>query len=191
MDYRKKIRSAIFLAILACVILMACLSRRERSLINILSIIGVVLSVLGIWIAYFQILSIKAITLATQKEVKESISQNNKIHMLADLSRKVAIIDEIQGFLKSDRIDMCILRMKDLKIVLNSHRNLEVYYNLFSKLEFKTAFEDFNIDLDNFQKSTLNEKFKLNKGKILINLEALSTMLLTAETKLKSYDYDA
>lgn len=191
MDYRKKIRSAIFLAILACVILMACLSRRERSLINILSIIGVVLSVLGIWIAYFQILSIKAITLATQKEVKESISQNNKIHMLADLSRKVAIIDEIQGFLKSDRIDMCILRMKDLKIVLNSLRNQEVYYNLFSKQEFKTAFEDFNIDLDNFQKSTLNEKFKLNKGKILINLEALSTMLLTAETKLKSYDYDA
>ena len=170
MDYRKKIRSAIFLAILACVILMACLSRRERSLINILSIIGVVLSVLGIWIAYFQILSIKAITLATQKEVKESISQNNKIHMLADLSRKVAIIDEIQGFLKSDRIDMCILRMKDLKIVLNSLRNQEVYYNLFSKQEFKTAFEDFNIDLDNFQKSTLNEKFKLNKGKILINL---------------------
>lgn len=111
--------------------------------------------------------------------------------MLADLSRKVAIIDEIQGFLKSDRIDMCILRMKDLKIVLNSLRNQEVYYNLFSKQEFKTAFEDFNIDLDNFQKSTLNEKFKLNKGKILINLEALSTMLLTAETKLKSYDYDA
>lgn len=111
--------------------------------------------------------------------------------MLADLSRKVAIIDEIQSFLKTDRIDLCILRMKDLKVILNSLRNQNVYFKLFSQQEFKTAFEDFNIDLDNFQKSSINGKFKLNKGKIITNLEALSTMLLTAETKLKAHEYVA
>jgi hypothetical protein len=141
-------------------VLLLILPVKDRTLLNVLAIIGFLLSVLGIIIAYIQILSIKDITKQTQLEVLASIRFNNNLLMVSDLSRKAAMVDEIQGFIKDDKIELCILRMK------------EFYNSLFSKKEFKSIFEDFNIDLDNFQQHHLSTKNKLDKGKIITNLEA-------------------
>jgi hypothetical protein len=143
-------------------------------------------SVLGITIAYLQILSIKEISKQTHSKVIESIRLNNNILMLSDLARKAAMVDEIQAFLRDDKIEPCILRMKDLKVILNALKNQEYYSALFSKKEFRTVFEDFNIDLDNFQKHHLNNINRLDKNKIITNLEKLSTLLLSLEIKLKT-----
>lgn len=186
MNYRYKVWLSIGIAIILFFIFYFILPSTERTFINIITIIGLLISVLGITIAYFQILSIKAISQKTQFEVTNSIRLNNNLLMLSDLSRKAAMVDEIQAFLREDKIELCILRMKDLKIILNSLKNQEYYSALFTKKEFKTVFEDFNIDLDNFQRHHLNIKNKLDKGKIITNLESLSTLMLSLEIKLKN-----
>ncbi len=185
MNYRIKVGVSIFIAVILFIIFFFILPQNQRSFINILSIIGFLLSVLGITIAYFQILSIKAITKQTQIEVIHNIRLNNNILMLSDLSRKAAMVNEIQGFLREGKIEICIIRMQDLKIILNSLKNQEYYSTLFSKKDFKTVFEDFNIDLDNFQKHFINQS-QLDKSKIITNLEKLSTLLLGLEIKLKN-----
>jgi len=164
---------------------------KDRSFINILSIIGFLLSILGVLIAYFQILSIKEITIETQKQINENIRLNNNFLMLSDLSRKAAMVDEIQGYLKDGKIEMCILRMKDLKIILNSLRNQDYYNSLVSKKEFRDVFQNFNIDLDNFHKHQINNKNKINKEIIIRNLEGLSTLFLGVEAKLKTQNNDS
>jgi hypothetical protein len=185
-NYKQNIRISIAISAVLFLLFYFILPDSQRIFINILSISGFLISVLGITIAYFQILSIKDISNHTQQKVLENIRLNNNILMLSDLSRKVAMIDEIQVFLREDKIELCIIRMKDLKIILNSLRNQEYYSVLFSKKEFKAVFEDFNIDLDNFQRHQLNVKYKLDKAKIITNLEALSTVLLSLEIKLKN-----
>lgn len=189
-NYRKNILITSGFSFLIFIILVFCLERNQRNFLNILSILGTILSVMGILIAYFQILSIKKIAIETSIKVNENIALNNKIIMLSDLSRKAAMVDEIQGYLRDDKIELCILRMKDLKVILNSLRNQDQYASLVSKKDFKNVFENFNIDLDNFQSFQLNSKYKIDKTMISKNLEALSTLFLSVENKLKITNYD-
>ncbi|RYE13017.1 MAG: hypothetical protein EOP34_09710 [Rickettsiales bacterium] len=179
------------IAVILFIILFLLLPVQDRSLINILGIIGFLLSVLGILISYFQILSIKDITIETQKQVNESIRINNNFLMLSDLSRKAAMVDEIQGYLKDGKIEMCLLRMKDLKVILNSLRNQDYYSSFVSKKQFRDVFQNFNIDLDNFHKYQLNTKNRSDKELIIKNLEGLSTLLLGVESKLKTNNNDS
>lgn len=154
-----------------------------------MSIVGFWLSVLGIVIAYLQILSVKEIAKVTQEEIKATVTLYNNMLMLTDLSRKAAMVDEIQTFLKDDKIELCILRMKDLKSILNSLRNQEYYGIVLSKREFKVAFGDFNLDLYNLQRYHMNPANKLDRPVILINLEKLSSLFLNIEIKLKTYNH--
>jgi hypothetical protein len=190
-SYRNRAWFSSLTSIILFVIFYLILPDKDRSFINILSIIGFLLSILGVLIAYFQILSIKEITIETQKQINENIRLNNNFLMLSDLSRKAAMVDEIQGYLKDGKIEMCILRMKDLKIILNSLRNQDYYNSLVSKKEFRDVFQNFNIDLDNFHKHQINNKNKINKEIIIRNLEGLSTLFLGVEAKLKTQNNDS
>lgn len=191
MNYRQRTIFIVVFSFFIFIILVLCLGETQRSFINILSLFGTTLSLMGIVIAYFQILSVKQIALDTSTKVNENIILNNRIIMLSDLSRKAAMVDEIQGYLRDDKIEMCILRMKDLKVILNNLRNQEQYNILVSKKEFKNVFENFNIDLNNFQSFQLNPKLKIDKSIISRNLEELSTIFLSVEVKLKITNYDS
>jgi hypothetical protein len=189
--YRNKIWLSGSIAVAIFFILFFLLNPNERTLLNILAIVGFLLSALAIVIAYFQILSIKQIALNTQDEIRENIRLTNNILMISDLSSKVKIVDEIQGYLRDDKIDLCILRMKDLKVILNTIKNLNYYSALTNKKEFNAVFGIFNNDLAAFQSYMVNNKKKVNKEVILGNLEGLSTVLQSVEIKLKNQNHDS
>ena len=188
--HKTKVFISILISVILFLVLYFNLSSEDRNFLNVLGIVGFLLSVLGIVISYIQILSIKDITENTRIAVENNIKLNNNLLMISDLSRKAAMIDEIQSFIKDDKIELCILRMKDLKVILNAVKNQEAYVTIVSKREFRTVFEDFNIDLDNFQQHHLNNKNKLDKGKIISNLDSLSSLLLGLEVKIKNLSND-
>ena len=177
-----------FIGGIALVLLIGCvilLPSKDRTFINYLGIIGFLLSIAGLIIAYLQILSVKEVALITQKEVTENIKRLNSLNLISDLIKKFSMIGDVQDFLKADKIDMCILRMKDLKILLSELSNHDEFGTLVNKKDFNNAYADFNIDLTNFHKFLLNNKNKIDKEKIMTNLEQLSTILLGVEFKLK------
>jgi hypothetical protein len=159
-------------------ILLYYIPTKDRTLINLISVFGFLLSILGIVIAYVQILSIKDISNLTQaiaketeervreahERVKESFANSAKIILVSDLSRNAAMINEIQGYLIDKKIEMSILRMKDLKIILISLRNQPKYSGLFRRAEFTSAFDNFHINLDNLQKHHFNNTKVENSG---------------------------
>lgn len=120
-----------------------------------------------------------------RKEVAEGIYRNNSILLISDISKKVSMITEIQGFIRDGKIEFCVLRMKDLKVLFNDLVNHEGFSTLLPIDDFNIAQTDFNIDLQNFQRHLINEKNKIDKSRIIENLEGLSTILLSAEGKLK------
>jgi len=176
---------ATIIFIVALFICISCLPPIDRTFINILNIVGLILSIIGILIAYLQILSIKEVTLAIQTEVKESLKKNKSMLLISDISKKVSMITEIQGFLRFNKIEMCVLRMKDLKLLLSDLNSDKQFSSLVNKREFGSSYSDFHIDLGNFHKFLLNEKNIIDKEKINANLEQLSTILLGVEFKLK------
>lgn len=161
------------------------LSPEDRTFINYLNIVGLIIGIIGIIIAYIQILSIKQVTLAIKKEVTDSLNKNKSILLISDISKKVSMITEIQGFIRFNKIEMCVLRMKDLKLLLSDLNTYKEFSSLVNKKEFTNSFSDFHIDLENFHKSLLNDKNKIDKEKINANLEKLSTLLIDVEFKLK------
>lgn len=95
------------------------------------------------------------------------------------------MIAEIQGFIRNNKIEMCVLRMKDLKLLLSDLNTYKQFSSHVNKKEFSLSYADFHIDLENFHKSLINEKNKIDKERINSNLEKLSTLLLDVEFKLK------
>lgn len=191
MSYRQKVWIIASASIIISIICYFSLEEGERKFINVLGICGFILSLMGIIIAYGQILSIKEIAIETQNKVNENITLNNNIIMLSDLARKAAMVDEIQGYLRDDKIEMCILRMRDLKVIVNNLRNQDQYSSLISRKEFRTVFENFNLDLNNFQTHKFQAKGKIDKSIISRNLEELSTIFLSVEVKLKNTNHDS
>jgi phosphate/sulfate permease len=180
----------VLISIILTVGLIVLLPTNDRTMINIIGIVGFILSILGLAIAYIQIMSVKNIAEQTRNQVIAIIELSNDMLMISDLSRKAAMVDEIQRYLKDNKIELCILRMKDLKIILNSLKNHEQYNSLFKKNKFNLVFQTFNINLDNCQQHNLNEKSKINKISIIQNLEELSTLLMSVEVKLKNISHD-
>lgn len=185
MTYRFKVFVSAFVSGAVFIILFLLLPSNDRNYINVLTILGILLSLLGLVIAYFQLVSVKQIALETKQKVKDSITLNNNILMISDLSRKVAMVSEIQGYLRDGKIELCILRMNDLKIVLISLRNQNQYSTLVSKATFRKVFDSFSIDLYNFQRHSVDNS-AIDLTVVMKNLNELSTLFLSVEIKLKT-----
>ena len=165
--------------------LTIALPERERSFINYLGIIGFVMSILGLLIAYIQIMSLKEMTKTIQQEVQLNLQRQKSVHLISDISGKVVIIGEIQSFIRQDKMELCILRMNDLKrLLIDLKHNNE--FTKVARKDFNEAIENHNIDLTNMNRFLLNNKNKLNREDISKNLEVLSEILIGVETKLKT-----
>lgn len=181
---------------------MFCLPEKDRTLLNNLGVIGFLLSILGIAMAYFQVMSVKEIAEHTKFQVKETQERleeklretqerlhenmvtHSNLHMISDLSGKGAMIGEIQGYLRDENIKMSAIRMKDLKVVLIALQSQSRYSALAKKEEFKTALSSFHINLDNLQRQHFRPG-KINLGQINKDLEDLSGVFLSVEHNLK------
>ena len=203
MTHRFRVVFAIVISIVCYCVIFYYLPNSERTLINLIGVIGFLLSILGIIIAYFQIMSVKEISKYTQEQVqqtqerleqkirethekiKENITIHSNLHMISDLSAKGAMINEIQGYLREDNIKMSAIRMKDLKVVLIDLQSQPRYSALTKKEDFKSAVGNFHVNLDNLQKQHFRNG-KIDLGKINKDLEDLSSIFLSVEHKLKT-----
>lgn len=169
-------------------IYIAINDKYQAHFINILCIVGFVISVVGLYIAYSQILSLKKISEDTKAEVEKSVLLNNNILLMSELSSKTEIVNAIEDYLKGDKYDICILRMKDLQITLNSIKNQEQYYSLISKKSFQSILSNFNIDLYNIQSYTTKNSSKYEIDKILIikHLNDMRLLFNSVEIKIKN-----
>jgi hypothetical protein len=177
------------LSVAITVLMYLPLESENKTYLNFLAVGGFVAQILGLLITYIQINSVKEITKATEQQVKDSIELNNGILMISDLSKKIEMVNEIQGYLNDDKIELCILRMKDLKIILNSLKNQDQYKGFFLKRNFNDVFSKFIVDLDNLH-AHRTKRQKFDKLIVIKNLEEISTLLSSVELKLKSPSYD-
>lgn len=96
------------------------------------------------------------------------------------------MIQEIQGYLRDDKFDLCRLRMKDLKGILANIGNQQYYSSLVPKKEFKSVLENFHLDYRNLLTHNPNEGTRIDKILVIEHLEALSLLFLNVENQLKN-----
>ena len=108
----------IFGLLVASIVFIVVIEPKDQNIINGITVFGTYLSLFGIIISYLQIKSFKVINEETKVAIKESLQRLNQLVVVADLSKAVKIIEEIQQFIQQHNYPVVLIRMKDLKSIL-------------------------------------------------------------------------
>lgn len=189
-SYRQQAIIVTLILTIMCVV--ACFSIEDslKNIVNYFTIIGTSISLLGLYYAYIQILSIKENNIQTMLAVQSSINRINQILSVSDLSKSIKSIDEIQNYLKKEEVTLALLRMKDIKSVIISVKYIHHLKEYTSKKEYSGILQDFQIDHQNLNSFIHDGSKKPDFMKIHLNLEKLATKLSEFENHLKTLKYE-
>lgn len=174
------------LVVLFGVILWILLPLKDITTFNIISLISTVISFIGFYIAIKQITSVREITEKIDVAVKTKLTDFNKILLLSDVSSKISLIHEIKAHLRKEQLEVCIIRMEDLKKIMATIIPNAAYLSLDIDEKILTQIlKSFNMDMNTIEKKMLNNTYQIETGKIISNMDKMSTYLLSLEAKLK------
>jgi hypothetical protein len=191
--YRNKTRSIFMLGLLLVGLLyFVFFDQKDQNMINGITVLGTYLSLLGIVISYFQIKSVKDINEKTKTAIEKSLQRLNQLVVVADLSKAIKIIEEIQQFIQQKNYAIVLIRIKDLKSILIQAKHNEEANKLIEYESFCINLNELIVDIKNMHEFTTGyKKTSLNFSKIANHLEDLSTTLTAFEHKLKNIKNDS
>lgn len=167
-------------------ILYRNLEPNSKTVVNFFTLYGTFATLFGLWLTYIQIKTIRETNYYTTKEVRKSLDRINQVLSVSDLSRANKIIQEIQSSILNNKVELALLRAKDLKSIL-----IQVKYNEqlteFTQSEiYNQNITDLGTDIINMNDFVLQGKKGVSFSKINKNLENLATVLTDFENKLKN-----
>lgn len=165
------------------------LSSNEQTILNLFSLLGTYASIFGLVIALVQIFRLKQISEITQLEVQSTQKRINQLVSVAELSKANKIIQEIQHFISTDKYDLCLLRMRDLKEIVIQSKCSSDLHKFTSTTEYNEIIQKLSEDLVNISDFVKTKK-RVNLSVINKNLENISTTILKFENNLKTFGYD-
>ena len=166
--YRNKTRSIFMLGLLLVGLLyFVFFDQKDQNMINGITVLGTYLSLLGIVISYFQIKSVKDINEKTKTAIEKSLQRLNQLVVVADLSKAIKIIDEIQQYIVHEYYQIALIRMKDLKSILIQAKHNEEANKLIEYESFCINLNELIVDIKNMHEFTTGyKKTSLNFSKI-------------------------
>lgn len=179
----------ILLISILCIGICVNLDHNLKNIVNYTTIIGTSLSLIGIIIAYLQILSIKNSYELVSTNVNIAIQRLNQVNRISDLSRSVKLTEEIQNYIKNNNYMLALLRMRDVKYILISIKHYEELISLNYSEKYQATFNRFVVDLNNLNSHIEGTK-KIDIKKINNNLEEISTQLSHIENHLKNKKHE-
>ena len=157
----------------------------QKSILNAISLFGTYASVFGLAVACYQIFLIKGISEVTELEVKKTHGRINQIISVADLSKANGIIHEIQSYIGTEKNELCVLRMRDLRELIIQSKHTSELISPTGIDEYTEIVQKLTIDLINISEFNRSKK-KVNFSIINANLEYISTIILNNENNIKS-----
>ncbi|MDR1091931.1 MAG: hypothetical protein LBL79_12725 [Prevotella sp.] len=109
---------AVWLFFYFCII-----ERADRTFLNGIAILGVIASIIGLFLALMQIHGIEKENKNIQEEIKNALSNYNSLLSVSDLGNANKIITEIQSYIESRKYHSAYLKLKELKVIIIDAKN--------------------------------------------------------------------
>jgi hypothetical protein len=188
--YRKNSIIILTIGILGVTIVFYQLSDSNKTLLNFVSLLCNFLSIYGLILAYYQILSLKELSIKTQTAVEISSQQLQKVLSVSELSKSKKLVEEIQQYLHNNDLRGALIRLTDLKEIL-----IQTKYNRdlskFTLLKtYKTIITNTAIDINSINISLIRNTGNVDKELIISNLEITKSRLIEFENELKYNNHD-
>lgn len=158
----------------------------DKTIPNYATVIGTICSLIGLSIAYINIIALKEASKEMSEKIEASLQKVNQLNSVSEISKAIKTDQEIQNFIRSGKIELAHLRTLDLKYMLLHFNSNEHLSDLTITDKYKQLVLDFGIDLNSINDNIISPKRKVDFSRITNNLEALSTFLTLFETKIKS-----
>ncbi len=158
----------------------------DKTLPNYATVIGTICSLIGLAIAYINIIALKKESIAMANKISSTLQKVNQLNSLSEISKAIKTNQEIQQFIRDNKIELAHLRTLDLKYMLLHFNNDQQLNELTNNDNYIQLVIDFGIDLNSINDNLINPKRRVDYFKIVKNLEELSTYLTKFELKLKS-----
>lgn len=143
-------------------------------------------TIIGFIIVIFQIIKLRTITEETRKTANETKDKFFFFICATDIAKAIKIIDEIQDFNRSKRIESSLLRMKDLRYEIIKLKNSTTIASFISSDTFQKHLLDLATIINSFDKAMCyNEIEKIDFSKYNEKLYEISNTLSDIETQLK------
>lgn len=158
----------------------------------LLTIIGILVSGLGLWYAIRQVNGLKEITAQYQQQVHQEVTiAQNKIRdgiYISEVTMCIKNLESAIRYVREGKIELALLRMEDIETTLHNNSLSEKYLSNSQQGQFRNALDDYKDSLKSVMKNT-NDEDNLNKEFILDSLSAIRGFLSIIDNKIKDTLY--
>lgn len=162
-------------------------------LLNVtLSLIGIMVSGLGLWYAIRQVQKLKEITEEYKQQVhKEVMSAQTKIRdglYISEVTMCIKNLESAIKYVRDGKIELALLRMEDIETTLHNSSLSDKYLELNERYKFKSAIDDYKDSLKSIMKNADDED-SLNKEFIIDSLSSIRGFLSIIDNNIKDTLY--
>lgn len=158
----------------------------------ILSIVGILVSGIGLYYAIKQVKGLKEITIAYQKQVEKEVSTaQEKIReglLISEITACVKNTENAIKYIQDGEIQLALLRMEDIELTLHDNSICERYLDKFQQTKFRDAVDRYTESLRSMMKN-VNDRDMLNIDYIIESLSIIREYMSIIDSKIKSSLY--
>lgn len=170
--------------IIASVFIGVRFAREGKPLLDIVSAIGSIASLIGLPIAILQIKSVKDMTAATRTAVEDTKAQLDLNLSISDLSKAIKLAEQIQVYLGHQKYEMAHTRLQELRALLVHFRGNTTFVKQTNQEEYANRLKDIGIHIINLYDAVFKERV-IRIAVINRTLESVIEMLIAFEHKLR------
>ncbi len=158
----------------------------SNTIVNWISLLGSIASIVGIYLTYRQVKAVKKVAEVTKEASEQTQKSILKTLSTVEVTKYCESIFMIQNAIKEDEIKLAIHYCHELKTTL-----IELQESISSLNENQISndlsvhIQALGININNMHKSLPDKKDKLNKEKIVRDLENLHNKMSEIQAKLK------
>jgi hypothetical protein len=160
--------------------------RTDDSVFDFLSVWGSFASLFAFVFLYFAARTQLQLTRDIDSKLLATEQLLTKLFSIADISKGPKIAEQAQIFLRSEKYESALLRVKDLKEVLIQINHYNETYSRVNIENYLTHISNIGIDLSNINDQIIGKKNNINRTKIIKNLEEVSSFISDFELKIKN-----
>lgn len=155
-----------------------------QTIINIISFIGSIASVVGIYLTYRQVKDTRQIAETTKHAVANAMKDVQRTLTIVEVANHLAIIEQIQNAIRYNKFELALKIMRDLRTSIIQIREAPLLLDTSHYITLSNLIQQLVNDINNVHE-TLNKPEKLNKEIVIKHFDDLSTQLAEIQAKFK------
>ena len=161
----------------------------DTDIINYVTIYGTYITICAFIITIMQIWRVRSISEETQISINKTTDRIKHILSVADFSKSIKTIEEIQDYIRNNRIELAILRLSEIKKTLICIKQNQEYKDFANSARCQELISQTGINLQSLRDHMETGK-ALSKSCLETELEQIGTLFIEIETSLKNKAYD-